>query len=625
MLTLSHLNYAKVSMSLYLVGENIDKTRSHYLAETGKLTQLMRGIYASSDENIDELVLKHSVRIAKYLYPRAYLSAVSAIMLGPTLDGKLFISGPRNQRTRIRQLEIIQNKAPEFPSTAPAIIDDGMGEFKVEVSSIRQRFLESFRRQSEHASSIDHVMRRAIAQRVIEEYDSPEQAADALWILARQNAWYWEGEQADRFLKRSADITPITNEASFRLIVAWHGEPIGTLSHDGFEWHWLPSKEFHLPLVRQTIPGKLPPFISALLPEGWLENVLKSEDERSTLRSGKRYMSNITISDSLEDIRQLPDDILETPLARYCADGVFTGHYAGPAKSDLHSSFERNLAILYQNSDTPRLSGVQIKAPMYLDANGYLLPSAERPFTHILKPAGTSGFESLPIIEWLSLHLSASVGFEAPAFALINMPDEMPPALIVERFDIRQSPDDDRLICLEDFCSLLDLTTADKYKGTIEQAARALKAISTSPQEDLLILFKRALFAWFIADGDMHLKNMAVLKITRNHADKFQSVRMAPIYDVVSTVVFPGLKHDRMALKMNGKDSRLKRKDYMMLASIMGLKASDAESVVHDMLLKFQSAVDMAALPQDLGYTDTAQSMVAEMLDIIRTRLTNFN
>ncbi|HSV24750.1 MAG TPA: hypothetical protein VLJ17_17180 [Xanthobacteraceae bacterium] len=34
------------------------------------------------------------------------------------------------------------------------MIDDGMGEFRVEVSSIRQRFLEAFRLRSERAVSI---------------------------------------------------------------------------------------------------------------------------------------------------------------------------------------------------------------------------------------------------------------------------------------------------------------------------------------------------------------------------------------------------------------------------------------------------------------------------------------
>ncbi|TIX76953.1 MAG: type II toxin-antitoxin system HipA family toxin, partial [Mesorhizobium sp.] len=62
-------------MALHLVGENIDKTRSHYRAETGKLVQLMRGIYVDAGENIEATVLKHAVRIAKYLYPNAYLSA----------------------------------------------------------------------------------------------------------------------------------------------------------------------------------------------------------------------------------------------------------------------------------------------------------------------------------------------------------------------------------------------------------------------------------------------------------------------------------------------------------------------------------------------------------------------
>lgn len=31
-------------MPIHLVGETIDKTRSHYLAATGKLVHLMRGI-----------------------------------------------------------------------------------------------------------------------------------------------------------------------------------------------------------------------------------------------------------------------------------------------------------------------------------------------------------------------------------------------------------------------------------------------------------------------------------------------------------------------------------------------------------------------------------------------------
>jgi hypothetical protein len=43
----------------------------------------------------------------------------------------------------------------------------------------------------------------------------------------------------------------------------------------------------------------------------------------------------------------------------------------------------------------------------------------------------------------------------------------------------------------------------------MERVARAFRPLSTAPEEDLLIILKRALLAWLIADGDMHLKNMA--------------------------------------------------------------------------------------------------------------------
>src|SRR5882757_848199 len=181
-------------MALHLVGETLDKTCSHYRAGIGKLVRLLRGVYVDADDDIDATVLEHAVRIAKYLYQNAYLSGASAVQLGPTRDGRLFLSGRRKQRTRIRALEIIQNEAPKHPSLGSAVIDDGMGEFRVDVSSIRQRFLEAFRLRSEHAASIDDAMRDAIVARLIEEYGSAQTVATAVWTLARENGWHKEGE-----------------------------------------------------------------------------------------------------------------------------------------------------------------------------------------------------------------------------------------------------------------------------------------------------------------------------------------------------------------------------------------------------------------------------------------------
>ncbi|MCD6026444.1 MAG: HipA-like [Solimicrobium sp.] len=612
-------------MALHLVGESIDKARAHHQAEAGKLQQLMRGIYVDADDNIDEMVLKHAVRIAFYLYSNAYLSGISASSLSPTADGRLFITSRRSQRTRIRSLEIIQNKAPSAPSLSSAIIEDGIGEFVANVSSIRQRFLEAFRMRSEHATSIDSSTREAVAARLVAEYGSPKDAADAVWVLARQNEWYKEGEQAERFLLRNLALPLVRNEAAFNLIVAWHAQPIGNLMHDGFEWRWQPNTSGAPLLVRQTAPGKLPPFIVSILPEGWLASVLHHPDARTALRSGKRYMSNITIVENQYDLVTLPADVLTTRLNPYQARGLFTGTYKGPGRDAIEQDFERNLAQIYEYNDTPRLSGIQIKAPMFLDVDGTLSPSIGRPFTHILKPAGTTGFEFLPVIEWLSVELGRTVGFSAPQNVLIIMPDEMPPALLIERFDIRTDIGDKRLLAMEDMCSVLDLPPEAKYEGTIEKIANAVRPLSTAPEEDLLLLLKRALFAWLIADGDMHLKNIALLKIAQPENRQFSSVRIAPLYDAVTTRVFPRLGHDRMALKINGKDNKLHRADFLKLANTVGIRTKNAESAIEEILSNLTKAINQIRLPDLLKHRAAADAMAANMLEICHSQIKSFS
>ena len=611
-------------MALHLVGETLDRARSHYRADTGKLIQLMRGIYVDASDDIDATVTRHAVRIAHYLYKSAYLSAASAVLLGPTRDGRLFLSARRKQRTRIRALEIIQNEAPRHPSIAEAIVDDGMGEFRIPVSSIRQRFLEAFRIRSEHAGSIDDAMRASIAARLTEEYGTSKGAADAVWALARKNEWDREGEAAERYLLHRPGVTRVRNEAALDLIVAWHGTPIGHLSHDGFEWRWKPANAERPPLIRQTTPGRLPPFIVSLLPEGWLERVLKDKDERTLLRTGKRYASNIAVVERETELAGLPQDVLLTRLSKFSKDGAFTGRYDGPGRTQLEESFERNLAKIYERADTPRLSGIQIKAPMYLDTKGALTPATGKPFTHILKPAGTSGFDALPVVEWVAMTLGHAAGFAVPATALVAMPDKMSPALVVERFDIRTGPNDARLLALEDICSVLELPTADKYKSTMERVARAVRPLSTSSAADVLIVLKRALFAWFISDGDMHLKNMALLKMAEPGDKQFRIVRMAPLYDAVTTRVFPNLKHDRMALKLNGKDDNLRRADFRALATTAGIRSGDADGAIDEMIQQLGKTVEKVAVPETVEVNAEARKMVEEVLAICRTRLGTF-
>lgn len=612
-------------MSIHLVGETIDAKQAHLRAQVGDLIQLVRGVYVTQGADVDQTVLAHAVRIAHYIYPNAYLASASAFLLAPTEDGRLFISGRRNQRTRLRTLEIVQNQAPEHPATAPAVVGDDLGELHVQASSPRQRFLEAFRLRSEHASAITAGMRKQMAERLVEEHGSPKAAADAVWALARENGWYREGEGAERFLlTQPGTARPPINKAALNLLIAWHGEPLGQLTHDGFEWRWKPQKSRGPVLVRETTPGKLPAFVESLLPEGWLAQILHDRDEREALRRGRRYMSNITIVENRAELAELPVDVLTTPLSAFTDAGRFTGQYAGPARGEIEETFEQNLARVFSRVETPRLSGVQIKAPMSLLADGALVPAIDQPFTHILKPAGTAGFETLPIVEWLCLELGRTAGFVVPDTALIEMPDGMPPALLVERFDIRQGSEDKRRLALEDFCSVLDLPASAKYDGTIERMARGLRPLSTDPACDLEILFRRAVFAWLIADGDMHLKNLAILKIAEPEAKAFTSVRFAPLYDAVTTRVFPGLANDRMALKLNGKDDRLTKVDFLTLARTIGLATGQAESVILTLaakLFEHKNKIHLPGFAEQLEVAVTAQDQV---IAIVQERSASF-
>ncbi|HEX3973070.1 MAG TPA: HipA domain-containing protein, partial [Stellaceae bacterium] len=217
--------------------------------------------------------------------------------------------------------------------------------------------------------------------------------------------------------------------------------------------------------------------------------------------------------------------------------------------------------------------------------------------------------------------LGRAAGLVTPVIALVAMPDGLPPALIVERVDIRESKTDTRLLALEDFCSVLELPSQDKYKSTMERVARAVRPLSTTPEEDAVIVLKRALFAWLIADGDMHLKNLALLKIAERGAKQFYSVRMAPLYDAVTTRVFPNLKHDRIALKLNGKDDNLRRIDFRALATNAGLHSSDADIAIDDMKTRLGTAIDTITLPMGIQPSPASQKIVRDVLSLCRQRI----
>ena len=260
---------------------------------------------------------------------------------------------------------------------------------------------------------------------------------------------------------------------------------------------------------------------------------------------------------------------------------------------------------------------------MHLNSAGDLTAATDGPFTHILKPAGTNGFEALPVVEWLGLTLARAAGFETPPAALVAMPERMAPALLVEPLrhphDAERHPADrdGRLLFRCSICLRKPNTTAPSSAWP-----RGYGGLSTAPAADLEILFQRALFAWLIADGDMHLKNLALLKVAEAGAEHFTAVRMAPVYDTVTTRIFPRLAHDRMALTLAGRDDRLTPAAFLDLARTIELPHNRADELMAVCARRVDDALSELALPETFAVANDA--VVDRIRAIVKERAEPF-
>jgi serine/threonine-protein kinase HipA len=161
--------------------------------------------------------------------------------------------------------------------------------------------------------------------------------------------------------------------------------------------------------------------------------------------------------------------------------------------------------------------------------------------------------------------------------------------------------------------------------GALTPVARQVRPLSTAADEDITTIIRRASFAWLIADDDMHLRNMALLKVAQLGEEKFDGVRMAPMYDAATTRVFPHLSHDRMALKLNGKDDKLRRVDFKTVATRAGLKAATSDAIIDGLIAAMTSPVDRVSLPALAHYGPDGQAVAGQVLDVVRSRLAGFN
>jgi serine/threonine-protein kinase HipA len=102
---------------------------------------------------------------------------------------------------------------------------------------------------------------------------------------------------------------------------------------------------------------------------------------------------------------------------------------------------------------------------------------------------------------------------------------------------------------MEDFCALIGLRPAAKYDTTWERIAKAVRdhVPGGNQAQTFRQLATLLLLTYAVRNSDCHAKNLALLYTKR--AD----VQLSPVYDVITTTVYPGYQNNPPGIGFMGR------------------------------------------------------------------------
>jgi len=186
---------------------------------------------------------------------------------------------------------------------------------------------------------------------------------------------------------------------------------------------------------------------------------------------------------------------------------------------------------------------------------------------YILKPQ-TELYKELPEIEDLTMHLAESVKINTVPHSLIRLKSgEF--AYLTKRVDRSKKSKSH----MEDMCQLTERQTEHKYKGSHEQIAKAINLYTSNPGLDKVNFYELVLFCYLTGNNDMHLKNFSLLK------DENKEYNLCPAYDLVASELVVEGDDEELALNLNGKKRKLKKKDFEEAMETSGINQKAAQNV----------------------------------------------
>jgi serine/threonine-protein kinase HipA len=143
--------------------------------------------------------------------------------------------------------------------------------------------------------------------------------------------------------------------------------------------------------------------------------------------------------------------------------------------------------------------------------------------------------------------------------------------LIIERFDRTASA----ALHFEEFCSLMGLTSAEKYDATYEKLIASVNAFVApeSRQSAVTSVFRALVCYRLIGNADAHMKNFGVL------CTSYHDIRLAPFYDAVCTRAF---ENTPPGVQMGGKAAWWNHATLSAFGRYCGLSAKPTEAHIEE-------------------------------------------
>lgn len=558
-------------------------------AGRGQLRRIIPGLYTSDlTRPLETLVREHLPALIAAGYPQAYLSHSTAAVLRP-INGSAWISSGLATSRAIRFPGVAVHRAKPLPF--PEIVTHDLEEMtarsltaepvplRVRLTSPLQTVFELLRPtrgQPDKSLPRDTIYGLIAA---LSESDRLRASAFAERNGLRHEMLQLESMLGDMKKTRGFQISP--PEALGFFFYNWRVGELSALPNGEYRFAYDSAWSIPisgLPLSDETVayegPG-LPAFFDNMLPEGWTEARLQAvfkiarTDTFGLLRTTQKYLSNLTLRPRDFDESRIALDFLDTRLADIPEAGepvlVEEAIQADPDSRDLWVELRRRGAT--------RLSGIQPKLPVHLDLSAGSfrigIGGLANTSTHILK-LPSAEFPELVENEWTTMELARRVGLTVPAVLRVVFPagsELRSPGLLIERFDLPDSlASPRRLPMIEEAASLLGIRRHEKYDLSMERIAASLLAAGIG-EAGMVAFFDHVTFSWLVGNGDLHAKNIAVLRLIEpgmlGDSPREAETRYSPLYDLVNTtLVLPG---DLFALPVNGKQNNLRAGDFAVL------------------------------------------------------------